>query len=284
MLSHTDFIKLLEELDQLDSEVIHEENLILNCGLKSFDFKAAASRLRILLDKASEVHLRICKHLKQSEGRESIEAAVNYLASLIMTANEMMEIADRLDGKTKGIKFGFLQYRKRLKTYDKLCAERRSAASKLESIQANPWKIKSLKYMPQDLFNLCAVTASKASVFTGKSIKQVSEEVTLGYIHTYSDQSLPGEVAEAAHLIIEYIQEYFAGTDEIRKLTHLQYCIDNYEADGNPKKKKFLGGTVFKYETEEIKNKPHVCICDIANFILRTEDRTIPTVPNGWNL
>jgi hypothetical protein len=138
--------------------------------------------------------------------------------------------------------------------------------------------------MPQDVFNLCAVTAAKVTGFTGKSIEQVSQEITSGYIHTFSDQNLSKEVAEAASSIREYIREYFVGTDEVRKLTHLQYCIDNYDVEGQLRQKSFLSGTSFKHETNEIKFKPHVCSCNIANLILRIEDQTIPNPPDGWTL
>jgi hypothetical protein len=284
MLTYVEFTEQLRELNELNSQIVYEENRILNCGLKKFDFQAASSRLKCLIDSASKMHLEMCRHLDQKNGRESIGVAVNYIATLIMTANEMMEIADRLDGKTKGIKFGFLQYRKKLKGYNQLCSERHSTASKLEKVQTQTWKIDTLKYMPQDVFNLCAVTAAKVTGFTGKSIEQVSQEITSGYIHTFSDQNLSKEVAEAASSIREYIREYFVGTDEVRKLTHLQYCIDNYDVEGQLRQKSFLSGTSFKHETNEIKFKPHVCSCNIANLILRIEDQTIPNPPDGWTL
>ncbi|NBB80232.1 MAG: hypothetical protein GVY36_12455 [Verrucomicrobia bacterium] len=284
MLTFANFTDILKELNELNSEIIDEENRILSCGLKKFDFRASASRLQLLIDRASDVHNRICMHLKQVEGRQSIEASVNYVASLIMTANEMMEISVGLDGKTKGIKFGYLKYRKKMKIYNQLCDERSAAASKLESIQKVPWEMETFKFMPQDVFNLCVVTAAKASAFTGKSIEQVSDEITSSYVDAFSDHKISKDVARAATMTREYISEYFPGGDEISKLTHLQFCIQNYLEDGQPKPKAYFSGTAFRYEKSELKQKPAECGCNLGNFILRTQDGTIPFVPDGWSL
>jgi hypothetical protein len=138
-LQHGAFLELLRVANDLDTDIIATERSILECGLKPFDFGDAAAKLEESIQAAQRLCAELCRYSDHEESQGAIQAAVEYLRHLITTSSTMAELARKLEAKSKGDKFGFFQYRKKLKEYNKLSKSRSIAASRLDQLQYQSW-------------------------------------------------------------------------------------------------------------------------------------------------
>lgn len=121
-------------------------------------------------------------------------------------------------------------------------------------------------YMPQYMFNICAVTAAKIANSSDQSIEKVSQGLADNYAKSYSDINLGKDIATAARDAIDYIQSPIPNSSIPAIMTQLQFSILNYEPDGAVRKKKLLGGTWFNKEKFQIPNKAEKCKLDIIIY------------------
>ena len=141
-----------------------------------------------------------------------------------------------------------------------------------------------MSYMPQQLFNMCAVTTAKISVATERSVEAIASQVTASYTDTYKDVHLAEEVAEAASKIAAWLEGAMPDGSLVGALTHMQFCIKNYSPNGKKLRRKLLGGTWFNKESEPIEDKVRACVANVATFYILTINGQVPIAPRGWTL
>ena len=102
------------------------------------------------------------------------------------------------------------------------------------------------RYMPQDVFDMCAVSAVKIHMRGGGSLGDVCTEVCKAYANYYrDDRSFPLEIMNVSEKILEWGRSF--GDDQVPLImTQIQYCLTYYEVDGAKKKKRFLNGALFR--------------------------------------
>lgn len=141
-----------------------------------------------------------------------------------------------------------------------------------------------MSYMPQQLFNMCAVTTAKISVATEQPVEAIALQVTASYTDTYKDVHLAEEVAEAASRIAALLKGTMPDGSLGGALTQMQFCIKNYSPDGKKLRGKILGGTWFNKEPKPIEDKVGVCFANVAAFHILTINGQVPIAPRGWTL
>lgn len=139
-------------------------------------------------------------------------------------------------------------------------------------------------YMPQQLFNMCAVGAAKISVVHGEPIEPVSDYVAQQYNQTHRDEHLPEDIAFAAESILVYLRSARPEHSLLQRLTQLEFCIKHYEPDGRKRPTKLFGGTWFNKESAPLQNKAKNCVAQILAYDLLVISGSIPVAPPGWHL
>ena len=139
-------------------------------------------------------------------------------------------------------------------------------------------------YMPQQLFNMCAVAAAKFSLLHGEPIEPVSEYVAQQYSHMHRDEHLLEDIATAAKAILQYLRS--AGPEHLllEHLRQMEFCIKHYEPDGRKRPTKLFGGSWFNKEQAPLQDKAKHCVAHILAYNLRVIGGSIPVAPPGWRL
>lgn len=138
-------------------------------------------------------------------------------------------------------------------------------------------------YMPQRVFNMCAVSAAKISAETNRPVEDVAAEIAELYIRTYDDSCLAQEIAQAATRVCEFMQRAMPPNALISTLTQMQFCIRYYHPSGKRMRRKVFGGTLFTKERAPIPKKEDTCAANIATFHVLVINERIPLAPNGWS-
>ena len=132
---------------------------------------------------------------------------------------------------------------------------------------------------------MAATTVARVHLQTDRPIPSLAEEVSIGYVDTYSDYRLREDIEDAAEKIIEYFSGEFERHQIPSALRHMQHSIINFEVDGSKRKKKrFLGGTMFNYEKDEIEGKAVNAALRIMAYDRLISSQTIPPAPKGWEM
>jgi hypothetical protein len=140
------------------------------------------------------------------------------------------------------------------------------------------------KYMTQEIFDMCAVTAAKVGSGTEKSIEKAADLIAQNYTSTYADTNLAQDIALAAHKAIKFMEDSLPQGSMVANCTQLQFCIKEYNPDGKKKRKKLLGGTLFNYEKRPIPDKVKGCITNLLAYHLYILNGNIPMAPENWRL
>jgi len=124
-------------------------------------------------------------------------------------------------------------------------------------------------YVPQQLFNMCAVSVGKIGAVSGETIESVSRQLTKHYDHTYQDEYLAEDIAVAAKDVSDYLRS--AGRERVLvdSLTQMQFCIKHFQPDGKNRPFKLFGGTWFNKESAPLEDKPKKCLAQILAYNLR---------------
>jgi hypothetical protein len=161
-MTYDDYTKSLPILRGIVKRVIEVEKAVLNCGLKAFDFGAAAIALRECVSEASALRDAYVKDLEFKKAGQSnihkdfettarrecnyhcirfwaIEATIEYLTALNMAASCMVDLADGLNHKAKGGKFGYFAYRRLYKEHKSLDKIRHQAWQLLDVAHQQKW-------------------------------------------------------------------------------------------------------------------------------------------------
>lgn len=134
-------------------------------------------------------------------------------------------------------------------------------------------------YMPQDVFNVCAVTAA---LHESVSIEDFAKQISDVYRQRYIDDGFNEDIITAAYNVVELMKTAFPGKKVTPAILQIQYCIDNYHPNG--KKKSFLRGQLFNKQMTPLPNRVTQCRTDVMTFHFGTLAGTFPIVPKGWSL
>ncbi|MCY1302270.1 hypothetical protein D9M70_519200 [compost metagenome] len=139
-------------------------------------------------------------------------------------------------------------------------------------------------YIPQYMFNICAVTAAKIAASSGKPVREAANMLATNYKESYDDMNLEDDILAAAINVTEFIKSSLPGSSIPGCMTQLQYTIINFEPDGKKRRKKIFGGTWFNKERDEIKDKVQRCKVNIAIYHMLLISGTLPLAPDGWSV
>lgn len=140
------------------------------------------------------------------------------------------------------------------------------------------------RYITQQLFNMCAVSAAKISSASGQSLEDVARQLAETYSGSYEDEDLAGEIAMAADQIAVFVQKVLPPPTLVGNLTQLQFCIKHYQPNGKKWPSRLFGGTLFNKVGEPLQDKVRQCVANIATYHLLVVNGAIPLMPQGWKL
>lgn len=138
--------------------------------------------------------------------------------------------------------------------------------------------------MPQQLFNMCAVSTAKIAAASGQSTSEVGRQVTAAYMRTYQDQHLEEDVSDAANQVSGFIQSVLPPQSLVANLTQIQFCIKHYRTNGKKRLPSLLGGTFFNRMGSPVPDKVKQCVAEVATYHMLVMAGTIPLAPAGWSL
>lgn len=128
-----------------------------------------------------------------------------------------------------------------------------------------------MKYMPQDVFDCCALSVAMAG-FSGINMADIAVKLSEDYGKSYGDNSLAEQFIEAAGVLMEVIPQFFAMAKTDAQLAGacktLSSAIIKFNIDGSKRRRGFLGGAVFNKEAVEIENKMAKCLSNVAAYNL----------------
>lgn len=135
------------------------------------------------------------------------------------------------------------------------------------------------RYMPQQLFDMCAVSAVKISALSGEPIESVAEQLANTYQPDYQDE----DISAAASNVKTFVVKFLSKEALAASLTQFQFCIKHYTSDGK-KRPLRLGGTFFNKEKQQLPDKVATCLSDIAAYYFLVIGGAIRIAPEGWRL
>jgi hypothetical protein len=126
-----------------------------------------------------------------------------------------------------------------------------------------------MKYMPQDVFDCCALTVAMAG-FSGANIGEIAGKLSDDFSKSYGDTALIEQFIKAADLLQESIPKYFESKKSDVQLAGacktLSGAIAKFNMDGSKRRRGLFGGTVFNNEKIEIKGKVEICMSNVAAY------------------
>lgn len=143
------------------------------------------------------------------------------------------------------------------------------------------------KFIDQELFNMCAVTALKISASSNEPIAATSKILAQTYDRAYQDDNLSRDIEAAAKKIANFLSETLpddSGIAIATACTQMQFCIKHFKLNGSKKRQKILGGAWFSGRKSPIEDKVDTCVANIATYHMLVVDHTIPIDPRGWSL
>lgn len=140
------------------------------------------------------------------------------------------------------------------------------------------------RYITQQLFNMCAVSAAKISAASGKPVAAVAQQLAATYRDSYKDTELAQDIAVAAEQVSTFIGKSLSPDKLIGNLNQLQFCIKYYQPSGKRWPMKLFSGALFNKSSRQIKDKSKQCLANIATYHLLVLNSAIPLMPKGWAL
>lgn len=139
-------------------------------------------------------------------------------------------------------------------------------------------------FMPQYIFNMCAVTTAKIASSSEKTTKEAAKILSDNYKKSYDDVNLEDDIALAADQTIAFMESALPGSSSPANMNQLQYTIINFEPDGKKRKKGIFGGTWFNKEKRQIENKVQQCKLHVSTYHLLLVGGSLPLAPQDWSL
>lgn len=126
-----------------------------------------------------------------------------------------------------------------------------------------------MKYMPQDVFDCCALTVAMAG-FSGVNTAEIAGQLSEGYRKSYGDTALAEQIIEAADLLMKTVPSFFETEKTDAQLAGacktLSSAITKFNVDGSKRRRGLLGGTLFNKEKVEIESKPTKCLPNVIAY------------------
>ena len=140
-------------------------------------------------------------------------------------------------------------------------------------------------YMPQDVFDMCVVSAVKIHMVSGDSLGQVCSQICGYYKNSYPhDADFELEIKKTSGKLLEAMRSQFEDEQLPPAMTQLQYCITNYELNGKKKRKRLLSGTLFTKTKSRNPNRAKGCLQNMTVYHVGTMTGDFPVAPTGWSL
>ena len=137
-------------------------------------------------------------------------------------------------------------------------------------------------YMPQHVFNMCAVTAEQYNASEGTTIEEFAKRISDSYRRYYIDDGYEEDIVLATRNAAKFIESSFRDTKAAAAVRQLQYCIKKFHPSG--KKRFFLQGTIFTQQKAPLPNRVSQCVIDVAVFHSGTLSGKFPLAPQDWSL
>jgi hypothetical protein len=141
--------------------------------------------------------------------------------------------------------------------------------------------------MPQEVFDLGAVTIAQLNLTTNMPVSAIAQEAAKGYQKSYKNDRFEQDWIKAAELIILMFQDLFKGSSNqvvAEVLRQMQFCIKYFNLNGSRRKRKFLGGTFFNKEKKANPRRIDQCIENLLCYHIKTARGQIILVPPNWHL
>ena len=87
-------------------------------------------------------------------------------------------------------------------------------------------------YMPQHVFNMCAVTAVQYNASEGTTIEEFAKRISDSYRRYYIDDGYEEDIVFAARNVAKFIESSFRDTKAATAVRQLQYCIKKFHPSG----------------------------------------------------
>lgn len=139
-------------------------------------------------------------------------------------------------------------------------------------------------YMPQYMFNLCAITAGRLAELSENTIEYYGNYFQKQYENDYDDLYLERDIPEAAKAIIAFVEKELPNASLPATLTQLQYSVSKYQPNGKKRKKKIFGGTFFNKIEHPPDDRIMECKKEIILYHTLLITGVLPLVPEGWSL
>lgn len=143
------------------------------------------------------------------------------------------------------------------------------------------------RYMPQELFEMCAVSVARWHLESNKerSIEELSKLISSQYEGDYANDGFEKQIADAAQDIIRTLDSQFSTEEMPAALRQMQYCIKNFHPNGKRKRKRFFDGTWFRADKKSgATDRVERCVKDIFIYHVGAMTGIIPLAPNDWTL
>lgn len=137
-------------------------------------------------------------------------------------------------------------------------------------------------YMPQRVFNMCAVTAVQYNASEDTTIEEFAKRIADSYRPYYLDDGYEEDIVLAARNVAKFIESSFRDTKASAAVRQLQYCIKKFHPNG--KKRFFLQGTIFTQQKTPLPNRVSQCVNDVVVFHLGTLSGKFPIAPKDWSM
>lgn len=136
--------------------------------------------------------------------------------------------------------------------------------------------------MPQDVFDMCAVTAAHFKDSDEVGIEEFARRISERYRRDYIDDGFEADVISAAHHLVKLMEGLFPGHKVSASLRQIQYCIKKFHPDG--RKKSFFQGQWFNQQKSPLDDRVKTCVSNVTVFHLGTLSGKFPVAPEGWTL
>ncbi len=138
-------------------------------------------------------------------------------------------------------------------------------------------------YMPQRVFNMCAVTAVQYSITSeGVTVEEFARQVSDKYRRNYIDDGYEKDIVLAALKLTSFIESSFPGRKAATAVRQLQYCVNKFHPNG--KRRFFSGGTIFNRQRSPLPNRVSQVLKDIVVFHTGSLSGSFPLAPRHWSL
>ena len=141
------------------------------------------------------------------------------------------------------------------------------------------------RYMPQEVFDMCVVSAVKHHMMGRGPLDQVCAEICGDYKRSYQDDTrFEFEIKEATQKIMKWCRSLCPEEEIAPTMTQFQYCLVYHEIDGQKKRKRLFNGTLFNKAKHHNPNRVKDCIRNIGIYYIGSVGSMFPTAPDGWSL